>query len=332
MRTTAEGRANPQLYSANPPAFFRNQRQLFSTRPLYPALASLLPLPAPVALKAVSAVSYVLVPALVFAIMLVVGPPWIAALGAVGIATVPLVYELAGLALTDELALLFWIATLGGLLAYLRRPSTLALAALILAAAGLTFARPAIYLALGAALGAFIGAMRSDGRRAAGTALIALLGVGIAFFAYSIAFHGPGIAAELRWGYDWQRTVHGQFTAHGFATWWMLSVANSLSKAPIVVYRNLGPFTIILAGFGLLLGWRSIVAPVAVGGIAATLVAILANPFEFALERTVTLPVSPIVVMLGTLALAALAKLIHEGRSQAAMLPLGLIPQRGRRM
>ena len=70
------------------------------------------------------------------------------------------VLDFTGLALTDELALCFWIGALGALYAYLRRPNPLWLTTFMLACALLTFTRPAIYLPFGAALGAFIFAPR----------------------------------------------------------------------------------------------------------------------------------------------------------------------------
>ncbi|MDE2572984.1 MAG: glycosyltransferase family 39 protein [bacterium] len=318
MRTTAEVR-NPKsrgFYDDQPPLYYRQQFALFQNRPIYPALAAALyPRFGPGALKIVSGLAYVLAVPLVYIVLAGLVTPWIAALGALGFATAPAVLEVAGLAMTDELALLFWVAALGTLLAYLRAPRLLALAAFVVAALALTFTRPAAYLPFGAAAGAYLAATpRSAQRIAARRAAVAALACGILFLAYDHATHGAGLATQLRWQYAWQQQTHGSFAGHGFAAWWLLSVVGAVATELVLdVYKNAALFVVVLAAFGILLARRSIVVPVAVGAAIATLVPLVVNPLE--VQRTVTLPLTPLVVILATLALGSLAKTYAASRA-----------------
>ena len=326
IRSTDEGRSHPSFYSANSPQFFVQQRQLFRSRPLYPFLASLLPLPAPLALKVVSAVAFALVPIVVFSLLSTAGEPWIAALGALGIAFLPVVRSVAGLALTDELALLFWVATIAALLTYMQRPAATTMAALILASAGLTFTRPAIHLAIGATLAPLVIRTYASMRPRIFAALVALLGVAVAFAVYSSFVHGPGPIQELRFDFTWQQAVHGPFTGSTFAHWWTRSLLQTLVAMPAELISALGYFTIILAAAALLLYRHSVIAPVSIGALTVALVAALADPFEFDIPRTVVLPMTPIVVMLATLSLFVLVEIVR-GRFSTSATPLNTGPK-----
>jgi 4-amino-4-deoxy-L-arabinose transferase-like glycosyltransferase len=297
------------FFSDSPPAFYRDQAALFVTRPLYPALgALLLPRFGPFGLKIVSAAAFVAAIVLMYALLLTFAPPWIAALGAVALALTPNVQGLAGLALTDALGLCFWIASLAALSAYLRAPEPRRLALLIVAVALLTFTRPAIYLPFGAALAVFLTAPRATVlRAAAGRATLAIAAVGVIFGAYTLLAHGPGIASQLHWQYDWQRAVHGRFANRGFGAWWLLSVATAFVQELVVdIYKNNMLLTVALAAFGVVLARRSTAVALAAGAGTFALFAILVNPLE--LSRTVTVPLMPVLIVLATIALAALAE------------------------
>jgi hypothetical protein len=320
MQSTNEGRDDPQFYTAAPPAFFSEQHQLFSNRPLYPAVAALLPTSAPRALKTISALAYALVPIVVFAILLGVVPVWVAALAALGTAAQPLVYELSGHAVTDELALLFWVSAFGALVAYLHRPRAVMLLALVVLTAALAWTRPAIYLPLGAAFTAVLTA-RAAARRSALAALAAIGCVALAFVAYSSATHGATLLSELRWDYAWQHARHGPYAQNGLAAWWLKSFARALPQTAIDFNRNVGVFTAILAALAFAVARKSPLVAAAAGGLMATLLGLIGNPFDFAVERTVILPAIPICIMLAALSVGALAQNIALARSARERLP-----------
>ena len=297
------------FYSDSPPAYYRDQAALFVTRPLYPALgAVLLPRLGPPALKVVSVAAYVGAAVVMYVLLLGFAPAWLAALGAIALALTPNVQNLAALPLTDELGLCFWIASLCTLLWYVREPSARHLALLVAATALLTFTRPAVYLPFGAALAVFLTAGRGSAlRTGAGRAVLAIGALGVIFAVYTVAVHGPGLATQLRWQYDWQVATHGRFANHGFAVWWALSVLAAAAQALVVdAYKNNALFTVVLALFGVLVAPRSLAVRAAAGAAAASLVAILVNPLE--VSRTVTVPLTPVLIVLATIALAALVQ------------------------
>lgn len=320
MRSTSEA-TNPRsrgFYGPTPPDYYARQFGLFRTRPLFPRLAALLyPRLGPHALQAISTGAYVSAVALTFCLLLLVAPPWLAALGALGFATAPPVLELASYPLTDELALALWIATLGAIILAVRRPSIALFALVAIAALALTFTRPAAYLPVGAALGALVTGRRAPAARHSALGLLAVtVAAGLVFFAYTIAVHGPGIAEQLRWEYDFARAT-GDAGTRGFFGWYVVALARALGEAlTLDVYKNGALFTVALGGFGLVVAPRTGLVPILLGASCASLIALLVNPLEFV--RTVELPLTPIVVLLATAALAVVARSARSLRELTA--------------
>jgi 4-amino-4-deoxy-L-arabinose transferase-like glycosyltransferase len=310
MAATPEGR-NPEakdFYTPHPPAYYASQYELFRTRPLYPRLGAVLyGRFGPRGLQLISAVAYVAAGGVTFWLLTMLVPAWTAALGALAFATAPQVLAVAALPLTDELALLFWTAALGAMLLYLRSPRPAVLAAVLVAALLLTFTRPAAYLPFGAACGLLVIALRTPRpglRRTAYALLAATAAAGVAFAAYSLAVHGPGLVAQLRWQYEWQNVVGGFAAGGSFARWYLAAVAAEVGLLLTVgVYKYAALLPLVLAGVGLRLARRDDAALLA-GAAAGALAAIAANPLE--LNRTVLLPLTPAVVILATVALDAL--------------------------
>lgn len=296
------------FYSDAPPAFFASQFALYRSRPLYPLAASLLypRLSAADALRAISVAGYVACAPLMMLFLLRFTGPVLAAVGALALATSPWVLAMAALPEPDDVALALWILALWALHAYLERPGANRLVAVVAATAVLTFVRPAVFLPFGAALGVLIATPRgSAARGAAARAALAIFGVGVVFGLYTLLVHGPGLTQQLGWLYEWQTAVHGRFTGHGFLAWWAGAVVFNLALGAVVEsYRHAALFGIVLAVLGLLAARRTIVAPLALGAFAASVFALLVNPTE--LNRTVTLPLTPVVVLLATIALAKL--------------------------
>lgn len=317
LRTMASDPENRGLYGANPPAYYVQQFDLFRTRPLYPRIAAeLYPAFGPHALQIVAAVAYVLAACALFAILLAFAPPWLAALGAFGFATTPSVLGVAALGLTDEPALLFWIVSLGAILAFVRRPSVAALGVAGVASLLLAFTRPAIFLPVGASLGALF-ALRADPlRRPAMLALVATTaGAAVVFLAYTAVVHGPGLADQLRWEYDWQHAIGAGGAEHGFGSWYAGALAGVTGEAlTFDVYKNGALLVFVLAALGIASARRTPLVAVLAGAACASVVALLANPLEFV--RSVELPLVPLVVILATLALGVLARAV--GRQEAS--------------
>jgi hypothetical protein len=303
------------FYGDDPPEYYRTQAGLFVTRPLYPALgALLLPRFGPFGLKVISAVAFVAAAALMYLLLLEFAAPWLAALGALALALTPNVQDLAAAPLTDMTALAFWIGALGALFAFLRAPSPARLGLLIAATALLAVTRPAIFLPFGAALGAFAVAPRgSAARAAAGRAALAVFGVGAVYGAYTVVAHGPGIGTQLHWLYEWQRGLGEGFAARGFAGWWVLSVGAALAEELTVgIYKHNLLLTVLLAAFGLMLAWRTTTAGVVIGALIAGLATLLVTPLD--VDRAVSVPLTPPLLVLATVALAALAGRAAERR------------------
>ncbi|HYZ16069.1 MAG TPA: hypothetical protein VE591_06690, partial [Candidatus Acidoferrum sp.] len=319
MRLTSEGKNSQSrgFYGPTPPDYYVRQFDLFRTRPIFPLLAAFLyPRLGPHALQAISAAAYVCAVALMFGLLLLVAPAWLAALGALGFATAAPVLDLASYPLTDELALALWIGTLYTMILALRRPSIALFALLALAALALTFTRPAAYLPVGAAMGALVAA-RSDvtARRVALGLVAVTVASGLAFLAYTLAVKGPGIAEQLRWEYDFAQAT-GDTVRHGFVAWYLLALARALGEAlTLDVYKNGALFTIALAAFGLVIAPQRRLVPVLLGASCASLIALLVNPLEFV--RTVELPLTPIVVLLATATLAVVANNVRSDRDLA---------------
>jgi hypothetical protein len=217
----------------------------------------------------------------------------------------PPVLYLSTAALTDGLSLALWIATFGALLIYLQSDRLQWLGACLAAMCVMTFTRPAFHLPLGAALAAVLstrGAQRMSTLRAAiGIAIVAA-----AFFGYSALVNGPSVSAQMQWEYGWQSDIHGPFTGHGFARWLAGATVKGAVEALLVpLYSLNATFTCALAAMGIVACRRTVVVPVAVGAGVAALLALVANPVDE--QRIVTVPVTPVFVLLATIGLGTLA-------------------------
>lgn len=323
------------LYGANPPPFYVAQAPLFRTRPIFPHLSALLyGRFGPNALKIVSYLAYLAGTAAFFCVLLLAAPGRLAALGALALATSAPVLNTATLALTDSTALLFWICVLGLTLAYLRRPHAALLALLGVSALALTFTRPDAYLAVGLTTGAWF-ALRNDQRRR-GPALIALavtVGAGLVFSGYIVLIHGTGLLDQLRWQHDWRLAVGDPSAAHGFARWYVVSLARIVGQALTYdVYRNGALLVLALALYGAIIGRRSIVVAALIGSVVGASFALLANPSEFV--RSVELPLAPVVIFLAIFALRTLdatAALDADGTLSTGQRGTAASEARGRR-
>jgi hypothetical protein len=282
------------------------QRQLFLNRPLYPLLASVLPFSAPSALKIVSGVSYALIPPLIFLLLAGFTQVWVATLAAVGAAAIPAVFQHAGLPLTDEPALFFWLAAFASMFAYARSPSPLRYAGVVLAAAALVFTRPAVPLLFGAAFG--VAAARSGRGWVMPCSIFGgLIIVIVGFALYTQAAHGATLDSELRANYAWQLSIHGEFTTHGFALWRTLVALRAVLLLPKTLLANLGLFPIVVACIGIAIYRRSLLTAMSIGAFVGTvLTAVIASPLD--VERTIAMPVLPLLVILASLGLAGLVQ------------------------
>jgi 4-amino-4-deoxy-L-arabinose transferase-like glycosyltransferase len=296
------GAGDRALYGSTPPQYYVDQFGLFRNRPLYPIVAAAIyPKFGPFALKIVSAVAYVAAIMAILALLLSMTATWKALIGALVFATQPVVLGLAALPLTDELALFFWTCAFGAVLTYQRRPSTISGIAILLASLALTFTRPAFFLPLGAAIGAYIVMRRSVKPLVALAPLIATLIAGLAYFAYSAAVHGASLGTQLHWQYVWQQSINGSGSQSSPAVWYVKSLGLSAYRMILLAVPNLGGVIVVLLA---LLGLRytrvSNAAAICVASAVAIALAIFANPLD--IERPVLLPLAPVVIVLAIVA------------------------------
>ena len=301
---------DPRLRSylgGHPPQFYVDQFALFHGRQLYPTLAALIyPRYGPLGLRLISAFAYICaVLAMYLLLRTFTGVP-IAAVGAVALGTAPAVLDSVALVTTDQLGNLFWICALGALIAYVRKGTVTPLIGLIVAALALSLTRPAIYLPLGAAIGAFIVGRNTPMRRASTVALVAVSLVTVFYLLYSVLVHAAGPVAQLRWEYEWYQAIRAPFTGHGFLAWWLPTIAFAgVLESLLDIYKNGALLIIAFALFGAISIWGTIEMAAILGGSISVLVALVANPAD--VERTVTLPITPLAVILATVALQRLA-------------------------
>ena len=299
----------PDFYGSHPPAWYEAQYPLFRARPLAPRLAALVyPRLGFRALKDVSAAGVVLAAVALYVLLLLVAPPWLAALGAIAGAGTPLVRDAATLPMTDGAALAWWTIALVAIAFYARRPTRTALVISLVAAVLLALTRPAIWLPLGAACGLAVAAYRSGDPARRGSALPMLVGqslVAAGTLVYVAAVHGAGFATLQRWSYDWQTTLHGPFVGHGVAFWYAAWFARALVIEPAsLAARGVPLFALAIAVVGVLARRRDALVPVLVGVACAAPLAIVANPYDF--QRALELPLTP-VVLTGVVAAVAAA-------------------------
>lgn len=304
----ASGSANvakvPSYYSDHPPAFYATQFDLFKTRPLFPFVSSLLyGAEGPHALDDVSAAAAILAAVAMFGVLLLVAAPWLAFLGAGVFAGSSPLLAVAGFGTTDALALLWWVVALGFALLYLRRADPRVLGGFAVAALGLAFTRPIVYLPLGAALGA----LALTRRRGPELRLVAVAAVVAAvFLVFSALDGGAGLRGQLHWVYAWQKAVGD--TTSSFGGWYVHAVPHAASgglSEDIHFHRKLILLALVALA-GLWIARRRVEAFVAIGAGLASLVSLLVNPYDFV--RTVELPLIPVVVLLAVIAAAALAR------------------------
>jgi hypothetical protein len=306
------------FYTPSPPPYYAKQFDLFRSRPLYPLIAAALYGPfGPRGMQLISAAAYVLATALTFRLLLLWVAPAVAGLGALAFATAPQVLAVCALPLTDELAVLFWIAALGAMLWYARAPGAAPLAAVLAAALLLTFTRPAAYLPFAAACGFAVAVWADRARRAEALRLLGVTFIaGAAFAVYSAYAHGPGLVAQMRWQYDWQHAVGGPGGSGGFAHWYAVAVAGALALLFTVgVYKYAALLPLVLAVYGTRLARRDELG-LLLGGAAGALAAVLANPLE--INRTALLPLTPVVIVFATLALGRLLGSLRAPAAAAA--------------
>jgi hypothetical protein len=307
--------ANPSLYAEHPPRFYVEQFALFQNRPLYPLLSAFLyPAFGPAALKVVSAVAYVLTVVVLFALLLLMTSPVIAALGALVFGTEPIVLNFAAVDATDELALLFWACALGTIIAYQRKPSTLALIGICLASIALTLTRPAFPLPIGAAIGAYVAMRRSFRRTTALAPLVAATSAALVYFVYTASVHGPGVVAQLHWLYAWQHSIHGFGAGHGPILWYISALLRDAYEIIILAIPQLGGIILVVLA---LLGARSYRdnGPVRIAIVSAAVVSVMIflSPVDD-VGPHLLLPMAPLIVLL---AVAGLERFRVRARSTA---------------
>jgi len=166
----------------------------------------------------------------------------------------------------------------------------------------LAFTRPAFFLPIGAAIGAYLVLRRSFSPAVSLAPLGAALVSAVAYFAYSAAVHGPSIITQLHWQYAWQRSINGFGSQSGPAMWYVKSLALSAYRLILLAVPGLGGVIVVfLAAFGLRYTRTSPLAVIPVASAIAIGIAVFANPLD--VERPVLLPLAPLVIILAIVAI-----------------------------
>jgi hypothetical protein len=298
---------NPQrdsyanLYSSDAPQYWDDQFALFRNRPMYPYLSSLLyPWLGPFALKAISLATYMLTVVVIFSLLLTMCQPVRAGIGALVFAIQDLVLHTATLALTDQCAMLFWACALSAIMCYTKSRKRAWLLAIVASSVALTLTRPAFFLPIGAAVGAFLALKNSNGTRTALLPLCAAIPAAVVYFVLGAIIHGPSVMTQIHWQYNSQLILHGSGTGHGLVVWYCLALLKGLANIVTTLARDVGGLTlVILAILGGLLYRGTAAVKIAIGSILSTSVALFVNPID--VGRPLLLPLTPFTVVLALL-------------------------------
>lgn len=288
---------------------FTAEAKPFAARVLYPYVASLLyPFAHFRALIIVSAVAYVLSGLAVCWMLLPLARTWSAALGAVLFLATPVIRVLALDAVTDMLAMLFWILALGAMLRFVAERRWVWLPIVALSCIAMTLTRPAPYLPLGAGVALMLVGLAQRRREYmfAGSAFAACALLAWACYAMVSAYtRTPSISVHLHWLYD--RALSGWLYAtpralspderHSFALWYRHEVAYVTRGFVKDLLQAVYPaIAVIAAAAGFYLRRSGAAAPLFIGAVLAALAGIAGNPVETELPRLVVAPAVPAVV------------------------------------
>jgi hypothetical protein len=318
--TTAVG-TDPRyapLFARAEPEWWR----LFAPRWIYPALAAALyPRHGFAALVVVPRLAYVLEAPLLYRYVRRFSSPPAAALATLWYLRAAQVRHVAGLALTDAPALLFWTAGLDAA-AHVARAGR-GWTALAGAIGLLSFTRPLPYLPLGAGAALVLnGALRRDGTAAlrgggitllAGLATAAVLAVLVRAGMPETAAHLASVrAAQAADDTAWARRLREEVARplgladephHSLGRWYASAAALTAATALYHAGRAVVP---PLATLALARRWRRPEVALALGAIAGSAGGILGDPLPLGSARTVVLPLYPIFAAGLGLALDAL--------------------------
>ncbi len=282
---------------------------LFAPRQVYPALAALLyPRRGFAALVDVPRIAYALNAPLLYRYVRRVASPGAALLATVWYLRAPRVRHVAGFALTDMPALLFWTAALDAATGIARTGRGWRRFAA--ATALLSFTRPLPYLPLGAGCAlALTGALRRDRRAVArGGGIVALAGLAAAAVVAVLARAGmPPTGEHLARvraeqaadGSAWAQRLRRfaaplglvDAPAHSLRRWYAGTVALTAATSLYHAARAVVPF-VALGAF--VRNVRRPEAALALGAVAGSAGGILGDPVPLGTARTVVLPLYPV--------------------------------------
>lgn len=277
---------------------------IFATRLVYSFVASLIyPRYGLHALIMVSLGAYVLAAVGLYVFLLAYAPPGISFFGSLAFAAAPLVRGLATSALTDMLALALWIGACAAVGWYVRRGSTWMCVLFGVACILMTFTRPSINLAMGAAAGLLLYAVWRNERsmqRQAWLLGLTACGVGVLFIVVGELRHAAGLLQTVHWGYEhwlelgkaplpyhvWYATTLGgmlreeasRLVRSGVIVVWLLLLVGCVQRSPGAEARA---------------GW---VAPLCVGAAVANALVMLADPIPYDLARVFEAPLAPLLI------------------------------------
>lgn len=223
----------------------------------------------------------------------------------------PQVRGAAGSDLTDMLAMLWWVLSLGALLRLSRETRPAMLFVLAVSGALLALTRPTPYLVVLPAIA--IGIVR-----ASWAPLLASLGSVAAYAIVAALTHAFGISEQLRWIYG--NLPNG--TKASFAAWYASAFLSSVRFVAVETVRTIVPLLAIVAAiYGV---WhprtRAPMAVLAAAGIAC-LIAVPFNPVPSSFARVLLLPLIPVFCAMAQ----CLAEVALEKRTAGA--PVEVAPE-----
>jgi len=278
----------------------------FASRVLYPYLASLLYRTYGFqSLVLVSMVAYVLSAVGFYVFLLYFGRDWLAAVVSLAFFATPLMRTLGASALTDMLALLFWIWGLVVAMEWLRHPRFIWAILLSCCWIGLALTRPAPYLPLGLAFGAIVWSVRTRHYAVSVTPFTTAALAGICAYALSTSVtHTPGLGTHLHWLY--QHALNGWLYANprvlsigdrnSFSVWYLHDVLWVSAKTLLILLRSVLPAVLIVVAIVGFWQRRDTLEATAIvwAGIFGIL-GVLANPVLWELPRLVEAPLYPLI-------------------------------------
>ena len=301
---------------------FSTVAAFFTQRIAYPALAALLyPAFGMRSLIVVSLISYVVAGVALYTLLLLYGPPWLAAAASGVFLITPSVRGLGASSLVDMLAIALWYVVLYAMLRFFARGSAVWFVTYTIAAIALTATRPFVYVPFAAATFAVAESVfRRDGKRLrCGVILTAsALVIGLSYVALGSAMATPSLIDNLLWMKGRDLEIAAPLPSD-FIRWYATRLAKTSLRLIVDCVSAVLPL-VALAGYAVR---RPRDVWLLAGAVAGSVLTLLLDPDSGDLSRTIEIPLYP-VVLIGVV--AATRYLIEDRSRRARIMRSGAAP------